>query len=153
MTPWMNKTLLYDARILNETLRNAFEKFFDAFSIFSLSGRALRKKKVPIIHANEAFKHEVQADFTVVYIDNEKLFVIKIVDLGSNNRESPITPAIFSDVMLQLVQSVWIHRHGAPKYFISDPEIYKPFFHRFLQEHNIQLEPQAALSSHKNGKV
>lgn len=86
------KHLLKHAVTFTNELSEACDTVFDSYTICASSGRPKHKCYISLTHVNEAFNQEVQADFTLAYIGAEKIGILSIVDLGTNNGERAIAP-------------------------------------------------------------
>lgn len=96
------KNLISDAGIMTAALEKLCDKVFEPCPICSSSGRPAHRKKISIFHVNEAFNVEIKANFMLVHLDGTELYVLKIVDLGTNYGESAITPARNAEIMMRM---------------------------------------------------
>lgn len=146
-------TLLRDAGVENKKIFDHYDAAYDSCDICASSGRPRNKIKVSLKHVNEAFNETVQADYMVVYINEEKFEVLNIVDTGTAYGERSIAPSRSSDNMKAMLESMWICRHGTPKRFATDPEFCKLNMKQFLAGLGIALDERPSRSSHKIGIV
>lgn len=51
------------------------------------------------------------------------------------------------------LQKIWLHRHGAPKYFSVDDEFCRRAMQALRSKHGIVMKPRPLRSSHNTGKV
>lgn len=147
------QSLFKDANLDSQVIANACKKVHEACDICASTGRPKDKKKVSLTHVNEAFNNEIQADYVIVYIRDEKFEVLNIVDLGTRYGERAIAKMRSAENMTEMIEKEWIYHHGAPAMFSADPEFSRQFMERFLTAHGIQLKPRPSRSSAKNGRV
>lgn len=147
----MNK--IYADASKSKKIEEACEKVFNACDICTSSGRPSHSNNISLSHINEAFNEELQEDFTMVYIREQKYFVLNIVDAGTRYGERINARSSNAMHMMEIMESGWIYHHGAPKLIGADPEFCKPFFERFLKAHGIELKPRPARASYNNGLV
>ena len=145
--------LFKDAKLDTSTVARACEKVHDACDICASTGRPKDKKKVSLTHVNEAFNAEIQADYVVVYIRDEKFEVLNVIDLGTRYGERAIARTRSAESMTHMLETEWIYHHGAPAQFSADPEFCRPFMEKFLKAHNVELKPRPSRSSAKNGRI
>lgn len=145
--------LLQDAGYESDGLKGACDKVYNSCNICTSFKKSHKKKKVSLTNVNEAFNQELQAEFMVVYISNEKFDVLNITDVGAEHGERAISSTRSFQSMKQTIETIWIYRHGAPKNFAAEPEFSKSTMINFLNSHNIQLLPRPSRSSYKYGKV
>ena len=133
------KELFKDASLLSGGIGKACDKVHRACDICASTGRLKDKEKVSLTHVNEAFNVEIQADYVIVYIREEKFEVMNMIDLGTRYGERAIAKTPSSESMTEMLESEWIYHHGAPEKFSADSEFCRPFMQRFLTAHNIEL--------------
>lgn len=81
------KMLFKYAGMKYQSFGEASDKIFEAYCIYSSSGRPHNKRKISATHINGAFRSESQASFVLVYIGNQKHFALTVIDLGKHYRE------------------------------------------------------------------
>ena len=142
-----------DAKMNSRKISTACDTVHKACDICASTGRPKDKKKVSLTHVNEAFNAEIQADYVIVYIKEEKYEVLNIIDLGTRYGERAIATTRSAENMTNMLETEWLYHHGAPDKFSADPEFCKPFMERFLNAHSIELRPRPSRSSAKNGRI
>lgn len=147
------KQLFKDGNMSNERINDACEKIHQACDICTSTGRPRNSKKISLSHVNEAFNEEIQVDYTVAYINEQKYFILNMVDAGTRYGERAIAFSRDAKTMMEMIETHWLYNHGAPKYFSADPEFCKTFFEKFLLAHKITLRPRPSRASFKNGRV
>ena len=110
-------------------------------------------KKVSLSHVIEAFNEEVQADFAIVYIGNDKLEIFNMIDLSTRYGERAMAVNRSAQNMKDMIESEWLYHHGVPKSFSADPEFCRPVLQQFLKAHAIELKARPSRSSSKNGHI
>lgn len=134
-------------------IKEACAKVYNACSICAASGRPADRKKVSTTHINAAFNDELQADFCYVHIRGQKYEVLNMIDMGTRYGERALTTSRTAEEVKRTFEVYWFYKHGAPKHFSADHELCRPVLERFLNAHQIQLNPRPSRSSHKSGRV
>lgn len=83
----------------------------------------------------------------------DKLDIINIMDCRTRYGERAATSKKDASMTMEMIESEWVHRHGAPKHFSADPEFCRPFSREFLKSRDIQLHARPSRSSSKNSLV
>lgn len=143
------KDLYKGAGILTTKLSEAFDKVYKACEICCRNGRPLNSKKLSLTHVNKAFNHELQADFMWCDIKGETFIVLNLTDTSTAYAEFSIVPARNTQVMIQLIETEWICRHGAPSSFSSDPEFLTTATRTFLNQHQITFNSRPARTTRR----
>lgn len=102
------------------------------------SGLPAQSKKISLTHTCEAFNVEIQTDFMFADIRSSKHCIIHIVDTGTGYSETSIVVQRSAHVMASMIEILWIHIHGAPKFFSAHSEFTKSPMKKVLRGHSIQ---------------
>lgn len=78
---------LRDSGKSSPSMENACRKVSAACNICASSRRPHNKKKISLIHVNDSFNSEDQADTTVAYIRKEKYEILNMIDMGAGYDE------------------------------------------------------------------
>lgn len=89
------------------------------------SGPPQPSKKLSLFHICEAHNQEIQTDFMYVEIREAKYCVLHVVDTGTAFSKTAIASKRSAECMATLLESIWIHRHGAPVSLSADAEFAK----------------------------
>lgn len=147
------KQFLQDAGQLTAERSRICQKIQDECDVCASSGRPAIRNKISMTHINQQFNEEVQVDFTVAYIAGEKYEIFNIIDLGTGYGERSIAASHGTEQIIQLIETTWLYRHGAPGTLSADPEFGHDRLKAFLATHNIHLAARPSRSSHKNGHI
>lgn len=75
---------------------------------------------VSLAHVKLYFNEELKASITVVYINGEKVEVLKLNYAGTNYRERAIDEKRSADTIQRLFGTSWMYHHSVPKCFSAD---------------------------------
>lgn len=126
------KYILQDAGVESKQLLKHYDASHDRYDIFVTSGHPHRKVAVSLERVNVESSKCFQADYTIVYISNDKLEVLIIVGAGKTYGERSIASFRLSENMKQILQYMWFCRHRAPKRFSADIKFCIDTMKRFL---------------------
>lgn len=90
---------------------------------------------MPMPNSTRRFKHTL----CHYVIWGGTIFLLTLVILGTGYRDRKIAQTCPGEMMMKLLESTWIHVHGASRRFSADQDFYVFFFSRSLKGHNIQL--------------
>lgn len=147
------KILLQDCNKWNPHMERVCKRVISRCQACAGSGRRADRSHISLRHVNDAFNYEVQADFVVVNIRNQKYYAINVICCATSFGIRMIVTNRSADTMRQILERYWIYYFGAPKRFSADPEFTRGIMHRFLELHYIKLCQRPARSSNKNGRV
>lgn len=147
------KAILKDVGRLDADAARACDEVTESCGICASTGRPAQHRKVSLTHVNSAFNGELQADFTVVFINGGKYEVLNLNDAGTRYGERTIATTRSAEAIKTIFEQAWLYQHGAPTRFSSDPEFCRPVLRRFLEGHGVTVLPRPSRSSHKNGRV
>lgn len=128
-------------------------KIAESCLICSQTGLPLPTRKVSLTHVSEAFNSEIQADYMFVYIRKDKFCVLHVVDAGTGYSEAKIVEKRSIEIMVTTLETIWVHRHGAPQSFSADSEFTKHAMKLFLKCHNIKLNERPVRRHNKTGII
>ena len=89
----------------------------------------------------------------IVYIGNDKLEILNMIDPGTRYGERAIAVNRSAQNMKDMIESEWLYHHGASKRFSADLEFCRPVLQQFLKSHAIELKARPSSSSSKNGHI
>lgn len=147
------KAILRDAGRLDAEASRACEEVVQSCVVCASTGRPAQHRKVSLTHVNSSFNQELQADFTIVYIQGSKYEVLNLSDAGTRYGEREIASTRSAETIKGIFERSWMYHHGAPKRFRSDPEFCRPVLRKFMEAHGITVLPRPSRSSHKNGRI
>jgi len=147
------KNLYDNAGILSRELSAAFDRVYQACDICASSGRPHHSKKLSIAHIDKAFNDEVQADFLWCTIQGTQFVVLNIVDTSTKYGERVQAPSRSAKTMMELVESHWICRHGAPSSFSADVEFTTTVTKQFMSRHSVEVHARPVRAHNKTGIV
>lgn len=81
-------------------------------------------QKIFLTHINEVFNQKIQADFMFAEKRSTKYCVLHIVDTMKGYSETSTVKKRSCGIMTLTLQTLWMHRHSAPKYSSADNEPY-----------------------------
>lgn len=83
-------------------------------------------KMVPISHVNQSFNDDIQADFTYVKIRESSYTAIHYVNTGTGYSGGGSVTDRKGARLVNYLDKLWIHHHGAPTYMSADEEFHRP---------------------------
>lgn len=110
-------------------------------------------KKISLNHVNKAFNQAIQADILVIYIRDEKFYIMKIICPSTNYGEHLIVDNRSGNIVVSHLENDWIYGHGSHEEFGADLKFCNGFLKKLLRSLNIGLPFCPSHSSYKNGNV
>ena len=147
------KSLCKHAGIMTKELESAIDKVHSACEVCAKNGQPRNSKKVSLNHVNEAFNQEIQMDFTFCDIRGIKQSLIVVTDTGTRYTECSIVVKKDIDTIINMLESLWICRHGAPENISADDEYHRRKLTTFLDAHDIKFKARPSRRHNKVGIV
>lgn len=147
-------SILRDAGRLDAESTRACDDFFTACQVCVTTVRsAQHRKEVSLLRVNAAFNQELQADFSVVYIQSANtrgsISTTQVLVMV----EQTIATTRSADIIKTIFDTRWMYHHGAPKRFSTNPEFFRSVLKLFLKEYGFVVLPRPSRSSPTNGRI
>lgn len=107
---------------------------------------------MPTSHISEPFNEEVQVEFLYACIHGKRREILNIVDVGTRYGERSTSSRNTGEIRNGF-ETQWLYIHGVPKRMSADHEFCRPVLQKYLDVHDITLNPRHSPRSNKCGRV